>query len=89
MILFQLARWTRHKRSLTSPSPYNHLALIPHQVFDRSVKRLQKDRAAWRDGSERSRMVDYVRDEVADRMMERLLVRVACLPFVMLALSSG
>jgi len=34
-------------------------------------------------------MVDYVRDEVADRMMERLLVRVACLPFVMLALSSG
>ncbi len=27
-----------------------------------------------RDGGERSRTVDYVRDEVADRMIERLMV---------------
>ena len=46
----------------------------PFQVFDRNAKRLQKDRAASRDGGTRSRTVDYVRNEVADRMMERLLV---------------
>lgn len=45
-----------------------------YQVFDRNVKRIQKDRAALRDGGARSRTVDYVRDEVADRMMERFLV---------------
>ncbi|KAF8530905.1 S-adenosyl-L-methionine-dependent methyltransferase [Gautieria morchelliformis] len=45
----------------------------PFQVFDRHAKRLQKDRAAARAGGARSRTVDYVRDEVADRMMERLL----------------
>jgi hypothetical protein len=48
----------------------------PFQVFDRNTKRLQKDRAASRDGGARSRTVDYVRDEVADRMMDRLLVLV-------------
>ncbi|KAF7302071.1 hypothetical protein MIND_00773800 [Mycena indigotica] len=41
-----------------------------YQVFDRNAKRLQKDRAALR---ESSRTVDYVRDEVADRMMERFM----------------
>ncbi|KAG6861845.1 hypothetical protein C0995_011142 [Termitomyces sp. Mi166 len=45
----------------------------PYQVFDRNVKRIQKDQAATRDGGERSRTVDYVREEVADRMMERFL----------------
>ncbi|KAF9226760.1 S-adenosyl-L-methionine-dependent methyltransferase [Gyrodon lividus] len=44
-----------------------------YQVFDRTVKRKQKDRAVSRNGGEQSRIVDYVRDEVADRMMERLL----------------
>ncbi|KAF8559137.1 S-adenosyl-L-methionine-dependent methyltransferase [Imleria badia] len=44
-----------------------------YRVFDRTAKRTQKDRAASRDGGQRSRTVDYVRDEVADRMMERLL----------------
>ncbi|KAI9574829.1 S-adenosyl-L-methionine-dependent methyltransferase [Boletus coccyginus] len=43
------------------------------RVFDRTAKRTQRDRAASRDGGGRSRAVDYVRDEVADRMMERLL----------------
>ncbi|GLB34112.1 putative S-adenosyl-L-methionine-dependent methyltransferase [Lyophyllum shimeji] len=45
----------------------------PYQVFDRNVKRMQKDRAATRDGGVRSTTVDYVRDEVADRMIERFL----------------
>lgn len=45
-----------------------------YRVFDRLAKQRQKDRAASRDGGKRSRIVDYVRGEVADRMMERLLV---------------
>jgi len=71
---------TRYCRSFaiisTPPSPQNSHTLEPFKVFDRSVKRLQKDRAAGRDGGSRSRTADYVRDEVADRMMERLLVGV-------------
>jgi len=45
----------------------------PFKVFDRAAKKLQKDRAIERDARAASRTVDYVRDEVADRMMERLL----------------
>ncbi|KAL1964116.1 hypothetical protein VTN77DRAFT_7534 [Rasamsonia byssochlamydoides] len=41
------------------------------EVFDRKVKHLQKDRAA-RD-VEQSRKVDYLKDEVATRLCERLL----------------
>ncbi|KAG1892130.1 S-adenosyl-L-methionine-dependent methyltransferase [Suillus subluteus] len=44
-----------------------------YQVFDRAAKRKQRDRAVSRDAGVGSRTVDYVRDEVADRMMERLL----------------
>ena len=46
----------------------------PFQVFDRNAKRLQKDRAVSREEGARSRTVDYVRDEVADRLVERFLV---------------
>ena len=53
----------------------NPYTVGPFQVFDRRAKRLQKDRAATRNAGESSRTVDYVRDEVADRMMERFLVR--------------
>ncbi|KAJ6451497.1 S-adenosyl-L-methionine-dependent methyltransferase [Mycena vitilis] len=55
--------------SPASPSANPH-TLGPFQVFDRNAKRIQKDRAALREGS---RTVDYVREEVADRMMERFL----------------
>ncbi|KAJ7639279.1 S-adenosyl-L-methionine-dependent methyltransferase [Roridomyces roridus] len=55
--------------AVPSGSP-NPSTLGPFQVFDRNAKRLQKDRAALREGS---RTVDYVRDEVADRMMERFM----------------
>jgi NADH dehydrogenase [ubiquinone] 1 alpha subcomplex assembly factor 5 len=73
------ARLPRNIRSLaaissSSPSP-NPYTVGPFQVFDRAAKKLQKDRAIDRDAGVASRTVDYVRDEVADRMMERLLVR--------------
>lgn len=43
------------------------------QVFNRHTKYLQKERAAA--NVERSRQVDYLKDEVALRLSERLLVR--------------
>jgi len=63
------------KRCLASvsSSSINPTSVGPFQVFDRRAKRLQKNRAALRENGERSRTVDYVRDEVADRMVERLL----------------
>ena len=64
---------TRLYASLSSSSPLNPGAVGPYQVFDRHAKRLQKDRSVTRDGGARSRTVDYVREEVADRMIERLL----------------
>jgi hypothetical protein len=57
-----------------SPSQINTAVRSPFKVFDREAKRLQKDRAAARDGGTRSRTVDYVRDEVANRMIERFIV---------------
>lgn len=46
------------------------------EVFNRKTKHLQKDRAAQ--NVEESRKVDYLKDEVATRLCERLLVR--CYP---------
>lgn len=65
---------TRSLASVSSTFDARSGTVGPFQVFDRNAKRVQKDRAASRDGGARSRTVDYVRDEVADRMMERLLV---------------
>lgn len=45
------------------------------EVFNEHTKYLQKERAA--SNKERSRQVDYLRDEVALRLAERLLVRSA------------
>ena len=42
------------------------------EVFNRKAKHLQKDRAAR--NVEQSRNVDYLKDEVAMRLCERLLV---------------
>ena len=66
---------TRSLASVSSSSPINPNSVGPFQVFDRNVKRMQKDRSAERDGGNRSRTVDYVRDEVADRLIERMQVR--------------
>ncbi|CDO68448.1 hypothetical protein BN946_scf184760.g4 [Trametes cinnabarina] len=57
--------------SVSSSSSLNPNSVGPFQVFDRNVKRMQKDRAAARDGGVRSRTVDYVRNEVADNLAER------------------
>ncbi|KAG2073557.1 S-adenosyl-L-methionine-dependent methyltransferase [Suillus decipiens] len=63
--------WTRAFTSESSSSFPTATGI--YQVFDRATKRKQRDRAVSRDGGVGSRTVDYVRDEVADRMMERLL----------------
>ncbi|KAF9266265.1 S-adenosyl-L-methionine-dependent methyltransferase [Marasmius fiardii PR-910] len=55
-----------------SPNLASH-ATGPFQVFDREAKRTQRDRAVLRDGGASSRTVDYLRDEIADRMIERLM----------------
>ena len=72
------SRFPRHIRTLAavspSTSPPNPSTPGPFQIFDRVAKSLQKDRAAERKAGEASRTVDYVRNEIADRMMERLLV---------------
>lgn len=59
----------------SSSPPTNPNTVGPYQVFDRNAKIMQRDRAAARDGGEKSRTVDYVRDEIAERMMERFMVR--------------
>lgn len=43
------------------------------EIFNQHVKYLQKERAA--SNAEQSRKVDYIRDEVAQRLCERLLVQ--------------
>lgn len=48
-----------------------------YKVFDRHVKFLQKERAAA--CKEKSREVDYLKDEVAMRLVDRLLVSTNCL----------
>ncbi|KAA1466742.1 S-adenosyl-L-methionine-dependent methyltransferase [Dentipellis sp. KUC8613] len=68
-----ILRHARGLASVSSSSNINPNTVGPFQVFDRNAKRLQKDRAASRDNGERSRTADYVRTEVADRMMERFL----------------
>lgn len=71
-------RTQHHVRTLaaiSSNSPPPNLNTVgPYQVFDRNVKRMQRDRAALREGGARSRIVDYVRAEVAERMLDRFLV---------------
>jgi NADH dehydrogenase [ubiquinone] 1 alpha subcomplex assembly factor 5 len=80
MLLLRLTRRCspqNHARSyaaISASSPSTN-TVGPYQVFDRRAKMIQRDRAALRDHGKRSRTVDYVRDEVAERMLERFLVR--------------
>jgi len=68
-----LSRVTRVcSRSLASVA--DTVAPAHYQVFDRYAKVLQKDRSAIPNRVENSRTVDYVRDEIADRLIERMLV---------------
>lgn len=63
----------------TYASALDGSVLSPFRVFDREVKRIQKDRAAAFKNGEQSRTVDYVRNEVADRLFERFAVRLSLL----------
>jgi NADH dehydrogenase [ubiquinone] 1 alpha subcomplex assembly factor 5 len=60
---------------VASGGPVNPHAVGPFRVFDREAKVMQKDRSASLEDGARSRTVDYVREEVADRLLERLMVR--------------
>ncbi len=66
-----LARNYASVASRGAPLIKNH---TPYQVFDRHAKLLQKNRSALKSNGAASRQVDYIRDEVADRMLERFLV---------------
>lgn len=57
----------------------------PYAVFDRRAKQLQKDRAVLR---KNSATVDYLRDEVADRMLERFEVCFVVLVLVRLSFNT-
>lgn len=59
--------------STAPPPPPAGSKTVPSsfQVFNRETKRLQKERAA--SNAEGSRQVDYVKDEVAFRVVDRLL----------------
>lgn len=81
MSLLRVAHPVAHRglaRAFASETPFAAPTASAYRIFDRTAKRTQRDRAVSRDGGERSRTVDYVRDEVADRMMERLLVMCLC-----------
>lgn len=71
--LFRPSALARHTytaaRSYASQTPGNPML----EVFNRKTKHLQKDRAAR--NVEESRKVDYIKDEVAMRLCERLLVQ--------------
>ncbi|KAF8969362.1 S-adenosyl-L-methionine-dependent methyltransferase [Flammula alnicola] len=72
--LFRLQEHTRSFAVIPPNSPLPNINTVgPYQVFDRNAKRMQRDRAALRDGGARSRTVDYVREEVAERLMERFM----------------
>ncbi|KAL2860450.1 S-adenosyl-L-methionine-dependent methyltransferase [Aspergillus pseudodeflectus] len=59
--------WTPARRTYASQTPGNPVL----EIFNRKTKQLQKDRAAQ--NVEESRKVDYLKDEVAMRLCERLL----------------
>ena len=62
----------RATRTYASQTPGNPVL----EIFNRKVKHIQKDRAAG--NVEESRKTDYLKDEVAMRLCERLLVRLDC-----------
>lgn len=63
------------RRSITTTAARRHYATTPQafHVFNREAKKLQKDRAAM--NVEESRTVDYLKDEIAARVADRLLVK--------------
>lgn len=68
------AGWTFQRRPASIASSGSLAANSALNVFDSATKIRQKNRAA--SDKEFSRVTDYVRDEVAGVMVDRLLVRV-------------
>lgn len=66
-------RFLARRRLATAATP-----AAAFEVFDRTTKRLQRDRAGL---NPESRKTDYLKDEVADRLVERLQV---CSPTLLL-----
>ncbi|KAJ0424185.1 S-adenosyl-L-methionine-dependent methyltransferase [Aspergillus carlsbadensis] len=64
---FLRSSWAPARRTYASQTPGNPVL----EIFNRKAKHLQKDRAAQ--NVEESRKVDYLKDEVAMRLCERLL----------------
>ncbi|KAG2201611.1 hypothetical protein INT46_008790 [Mucor plumbeus] len=62
-IIRQSIRTNAHRNYATTPQAFH--------VFNREAKKLQKDRAAM--NAEESRTVDYLKDEIAARVADRLL----------------
>lgn len=60
------------RRRLTTAAAAAAATPSSFQVFDHTTKRLQRDRAGL---NPVSRSTDYLKDEVASRLVERLLVR--------------
>ncbi|CED84030.1 Predicted methyltransferase [Phaffia rhodozyma] len=82
-------------RSMGSPFSFRTYAALspnspvsPYQVFDRRAKALQKDRAVSREDGARSKLVDYLRREISERVLERF-EDVKNSPKRVLELSSG
>lgn len=59
--------------STTNPAPGPPKPNSPFTVFDRNAKQLQRSRAASRQNGQASRLTDYVREEAAANLAERLL----------------
>ncbi|KAL7271970.1 hypothetical protein RUND412_005246 [Rhizina undulata] len=77
-----LLRLTPLHRSLATASTTSVPPPNPeYQVFNRTTKRLQRDRAGT--NPEASRAVDYLKEEVAERLAERLLFINRPLPIVL------
>jgi NADH dehydrogenase [ubiquinone] 1 alpha subcomplex assembly factor 5 len=69
----QLLRFISVSRTITRGYAIQTPGAPTVEVFNNRTKWLQKERAA--SNVELSRQVDYLRDEVASRLCERLLVR--------------
>lgn len=73
------------KKPLTRPyatlSPYTPPPTTPYEVFDEPSKARQRDRALLRlqskEGGGDATVVDYLREELAERLSERIEVRLA------------
>lgn len=70
-IVRQSIRTNAQRNYATTPQAFN--------VFNREAKKLQKDRAAM--NAEESRTVDYLKDEIAARVADRLLVKLYIIYF--------